>query len=161
MRILIWKKSIFTSTYKIYSDSKQIGRLTKHKFSAWSEAEMNGKKFKFYTKGLLKKTSEIYNESDIKIGNIKFTAWKRKAEISLNSKYHYWRYNTLFNTKWVMQNDNQIQMNSSANIFSGKIETNTDDEISILSGLFVTNNYQENILPVCLAVLAPLCLIIF
>ncbi|MGQ1910140.1 hypothetical protein ACT3CE_10155 [Marinifilum sp. RC60d5] len=161
MKTLIWKKSIFTNTYKIYSESKEIGQLTKHKFSAWSEAEMNGKKFKYYSKGFFKRSSEIYDESDVKIGDIKFTAWKRKAEIHLNSNYQYWRYNTLFNTKWVMQNDKQIQINSSANTFSGSIETNAEDEISILTGLFVTNHYRENIIPVGLAVLAPLCLIIF
>nr|WP_320119841.1 hypothetical protein [uncultured Marinifilum sp.] len=160
MKTLIWKKAIFASTYKIYSESKQIGQLTKHKLSAWSKAEMNGKKFKFHSKGFLNNTSEIYNESDVKIGDIKFTSWKRKAEINLNSKYHYWRYNTLFNTKWLMQNE-QIQINSSANTFSGSIETNAEDEISILTGLFVTNHYRENILPIGLAVLAPLFLVIF
>lgn len=156
MKTLNWKKGLFSSTYQIYSGSKQIGSLSNRSFSQTSEAEMNGKKYTFRTKGFFKQKTEVYNEFGKLIGDIQYNSWMTKAQISLDSKYYYWKYNNMWNTKWAMQGDDNTQINACTNSFSGDIEANTDDELAILSGLFVTNYYMQMSFSVMIIVFIPI-----
>ncbi|WP_282016584.1 hypothetical protein [Marinifilum flexuosum] len=158
MKTLNWKKGLFSSTYKIYSGSKQIGSISNRSFSQTSEAEMNGKKYTFQTKGFFKQSTEVYNELGKLVGEIQYNSWMTKAQISLDSKYYYWKYNNMWNTKWAMLSDDNTQINACTNSFSGDIETNTDDELAILSGLFVTNYYMQMTISVLVIVFIPIFL---
>ncbi|NOU60167.1 hypothetical protein [Marinifilum caeruleilacunae] len=156
MKTLHWKKGLFSCTYKIYSGNEQIGSLCNRSFSKNSEAEMNGKKYTFRTKGFFKQSTEVYTESGELVGEIQYNSWMTKAQISLNSKYYYWKYNTMWNTKWIMEGEDQTQIKSCTNSFSGDIDTNTDNELAILSGLYVTNYYMQMTVAVMVAVFIPI-----
>ena len=156
MKTLTWKKGLFSCTYTIFSGNTQIGSLCNKSFSQTSEAEMNGKKYTFRTKGIFKQSTQVFDEFDNLLGDIQYNSWMTKAQININSKYYYWKYNTAWNTKWTMQGEDKTQINACINSFSGSIETNTDDELAILSGLYVTNYYMHLTIAVMVAVFIPI-----
>ena len=156
MKTITWKKGLFSGTYKIFSGNTQIGTLSKRSFSQTSEAEMNGKNYTFRTKGFFKQSTEVYDEFDKLIGEIKYNSWKTKAQINLNTKYYYWKYNTDWNTKWTIQGDDKTQINACTNSFGGSIKTNTDNELAILTGLYVNNYYTQMTVGVLVAVFVPI-----
>lgn len=157
MKILTWKKKLFSSTYNIYYKNVQIGMLKNYSFSNSSIAEMNGFKYTFRTKGILNQSTKIYNEAEHLVGEISYNSFMTKAKINLNTDYYFWKYNTFWNTKWIMQSKkHDTQISACTNSFCGSIETNTDDELAILSGIFVTNYYLQMTIAIMIAVFIPI-----
>lgn len=156
MKTLTWEKGLFSCTYKIFSGNTQIGALCNRSFSQTSEAEMNGKKYTFRTKGFFKQSTQVFDEFDNFLGDIKYNSWMTKAQINIKSKYYYWKYNTAWNTKWTMLGDDKTQINAYINSFSGSIETNTEDELAILTGLYVTNYNMQMTIAVMVAIFIPI-----
>ena len=141
---LKWKKEFFSGTYNIYSKEQFIGKLKNSSFSQKAEGEINGKKYTFRTKGFFNQHTEIRDAIDNKvIGNITYNGWMTKATLSILDKKITWKYDNLWNTKWSIFDSESIEIKYSGSSSSGQINSNTDDELLILSGLFVTNYYWQ------------------
>lgn len=157
--ILTWKKGIFTSTFNIYSNGQLIGKLKNKTFSQSADGELNGMKYAFKTKGIFKQHTQILdNQSNNMIGEIAYNNWMTKATLSIQNKKTYWKYENIWNTKWSIFNSEGIQINYSGSSGSGKIESNTKDDLLLLSGLFVINYYWQMTIAILIVVLGPLCL---
>ena len=141
---LKWEKEFFSGTYNIYSKDQFIGKLKAHSISQKAEGEINGKKYTFITKGFFNQQTEIHDAIDNKvIGNITYNSWMTKATLSILDKKINWKYDNLWNTKWSIFDSESIEIKYSGSSSKGQINSNTDDELLILSGLFVTNYYWQ------------------
>lgn len=154
---LSWKKGFFDSTYKIYSDGVVIGSLKDKTLSQSAEGEFNGKTYTFKTKGFIKQTTQIIDsQSNEIIGEIAYNSWMTKANIRILDKSINWKYDNLWNTKWSISNTEGIQINYSGSSGSGKIESNTNEGLLLLTGLFVTNYYWQMTLTIIIAAFIPI-----
>ncbi len=151
--IFHWKKGLFTSSYSIYSNNSLIGKLTEKALSQTSTGEINDKEYKFITNGFINQRTSILDKiENKKIGEIIFSNWMTKATLSIDKKTYYWRYENILNTKWRIFNAEGTEIKYNSSSTGGQIETNTDDSVLLLSGLFVKNYYVQ----ITIAVLAAL-----
>lgn len=154
---LKWGKKIFSNLYGIYSNGQQIGKLKDKSFSQTATGELNGKEYIFKTKGFFKQHTEVIDSSDNKVvGEITYSNWMTKATISVDKKTINWKYDNLWNTKWSIYNSEGINIKYSGSSTSGQIDSNTDDALLLLTGLFVTNYYWQMTVAVMVAVFIPI-----
>ena len=151
-----WKKKLFSRSYTIYSSNQPIGQLSEKVFSQTSVGKLNNKEYKFVTHGILKQTTSIIDtRENKKIGEISYGTWMTKATFSINNKTYYWKYDNLLNTKWSVYNEGGYQIKYYGSYTNGIIETNTDDSLLLLSGLYVKNYYLQTTIAVMVAVFIP------
>ena len=154
---LNWKSDILTNNYKIYQNNREIGFIKKDFFSQKANAEINGKKYIFKERGLFNQETDIIDEAGNNIvGEIRYNFWGNKASIEINDVKTSWEYTNLWNTQWSVTGDENL------NIFFSKssrnIESNTDDELQILSGLYVYNHFYSQLVIVMLVIIIPICI---
>ena len=158
---LTWKKNFFSNLYIIYSNGQQIGQLKDKAFSQTANGELNGKEYTFRTKGFVRQHTEIIDNSTNKvIGEITYNNLMTKANISIDNKTINWKYNNLWNTKWSIFNQEGINIQYAGSSTSGQIDSNTDDALLLLIGLFVTNYYWQMTVAVLVAVFVPVWTIV-
>jgi hypothetical protein len=154
---LNWKKGIFKETYEIYSNGLLVGTLKENLWKQMAYGELNGKKVIFKTHGFLKQETQIIDpSSNLIIGNITYNSWMTKATIEYTNKVANWKYDNAWNTKWSISNSEGVQIQSQGSSSKGTIEHQTQDDLLILSGLFVTNYYWQVSIAVMIAVIIPI-----
>jgi len=153
---LTWKKGGFSNLYRIYRADKQIGTLKDKSFNQIAYCEYEGKEYTFKTKGFFKQHTEIIDSREnTVIGKITYDSWKTKATISIDGKIINWQYNNFWNTKWSLSSEEGTAIHYAGSTVKGKIDSNADDPLLIVSGLFVTYYYWQISLAVIIAVLIP------
>ena len=152
-----WKKELFSGTYSIYSNNQLIGTLTDKAFSRTVLGELNGKKYLFNTDGFFKQNTKIIDIKKSKtIGNITYNSWMTGATISVTDKSINWKYDNLWNTRWSLYDKEGTEIKYSGTSTGGQIESNTDDALLLLTGLFVTNYYWQAAIVVIVAIFIPI-----
>ena len=154
---LTWKKGVFSNVYKIYLNGKQIGNLKDKSFSQSGIGVLNNKEFLFQTKGFLKQKSKIFDTAENKmVGEINYNNWMTKATITINDKTFNWKYDNIWNTKWSIFNSEGINIKYAGSTTNGLIDSNIDDSLLLLTGLFVTNYYWQLTIALIVAVIVPI-----
>ena len=69
--------------------------------------------------------------------------WMTKATISIFDKTFIWKYENIWNTKWSVIDSEGNSINYSGDSTSGKIESTLEDDLLLLTGLFVTNYFWQ------------------
>ena len=156
---LNWKKKLITNDYTIYQNGQQAGKLIETSFSKSAKAELNDHQYSFITTGFFKHKTEIRDERKHKIvGEITYNTWMNKATITINGKDSHWKYNNFWNTQWSIQNYQGIEINYCGSSTSGNIQTNTEDALLIISGLFITNQSWQTSIIVLFIIFIPIFL---
>ena len=157
MKELRWKKGLLSGNYSIYEGNRQIGELKDNVFSKKANGQINGKSFTFRTSGFFQQRTRIYDDSNNQmLGEISYNNWMTKATLSTYDKVTNWKYNNVWNTKWSLSGQDGTQVHYAGSSNKGRIESNTDDDLLLLSGLYVTNYYWQMTLVVLVAVFVPL-----
>jgi hypothetical protein len=155
--VLSWKKSAFSSTYRIYSGDESIGQLQYASLKKTSRGNIRGKHYLFTTKGFFKQETLILDgETDKPIGNIEYGSWRTKASIRLSGRTVNWKYDNLWQTRWSLFDERGVHMSFAGGATKGTIEYDQPDDLLLLTGLFVTNYYQQAMIAVLLAVFIPI-----
>lgn len=151
---LTWKKNFFSNSFRLYLDGRQIGKLKEKMFSQTAEGQLHGKEFTFKTKGFIKQHAEIVDSLENKvIGEITYNNWMTKAIILVDNKTMNWKYDNFWNTKWSIYNSEGIKIQYSGSSNSGQIDSNIDDALYVLCGLFVTNYYWQSTAAIIIALI--------
>ena len=153
---LNWKKNILSAQYDITSDDKPIGSLFNNTFSQSGVGTLNGKKYTFKTVGFLNQYSLIYNQQNEQIGSIEYNTWMTKAKLTFANNEFYWRYNNWMYSKWSISNSDGVLIKYFSSTKKGTIESNVEDEILLLSGLFITNYFKQLIIAIMVAAFVPI-----
>jgi len=154
---LKWKKSLFSNTCNIYSNGQLVGNLKDKTFSKSAEGELNGVKYRFKTQGIFRKDTDIIDVGNNKvIGEITYSNWMRKATLKIQDKKVVWKYDNSWNTKWSVSDSSGIEIKYRGSTTSGEIDSNTDDSLLLLSGLFVTNYFRQVALTVIIVIFIPI-----
>jgi len=146
---LSWKKGMFSSTYKLFSGEQEAGYLKERTWSRKADGVLNGTKVTFRKKGVFSSKAEIIDpETEETLGQIEMSTWRNKASIILGEKTLKWRFSNNWNTKWeLLENGNPI-VKYKSRTFSGEAESQIQNELMLLTGLFIFNHFTQIMLTV-------------
>ena len=151
---LRWKTSFFSSNYKIFDEEKQVGALKTKFFSSKILGILNNTSVMFKPKGFLKQYIEIIKEgSNEVVGVITFNSFMTNAIIIINGTSHNWKYTNAWNTKWHLFIDNILEIKYKSSYSKGKINSSSEDNTLLLTGLFVHLYYVRTMFVMFIALL--------
>ena len=151
-----WRKGIFSESYQIFNNETQVGSLSNKCFSQTAYGELNEEKYTFKTCGVFKQHTQIIENYNKIVGEITYNNWMNKATININGQQFDLKYDNIWNTKWSISSLNETQISYNSSTCIGQIQSNTDNQLLILSGLFVANYYLQMTLAVLLIVFIPI-----
>jgi len=151
-----WKKGIFSRSYIIFENERRVGNLSDRSFLQTACGELNEEKYTFKTNGFFyQRTRIVDNNANKIIGEITYNTWMSKATININGQKFGLKYDNVWNTKWSISGLNETQIRYNSSTTTGRIQSNTDNQLLILAGLFVANYYLQTTLVVLLIVFIP------
>lgn len=155
--ILTWTKGLFESNYQIFSNGQIKNSLL---FNTWkNEAQGIGANCNYYfrTSGYLHPTTQILNQQQELVGTITYNSWQTKATVQMKSGEQFlWNFTNGWYSKWVIGNFQDKQIFFESNSSSGMIRTNTDDEVLLLTGLFIKEYHSRLFIFLLLIIFIPL-----
>jgi len=156
-KTLNWKKGLFSSCFEIHSKGVIVGRLKEKNWTNSAIGELNGKKYSFLTKGFLHKETQIVdNESNNILGKITYQTWGKKARIEIDNKVINWKFTNVWNTRWCLIDLNGKEINYKGSSSKGNIEFEEQNDLLLLTGLFITNYYWQSAVAAIVAVSIPI-----
>nr|WP_321408175.1 hypothetical protein [uncultured Carboxylicivirga sp.] len=157
-----WRKGTFSSTYEIYTSNQLIGNLKDNSFKRMAYGIIENRKIHFQTTGFWKQQTIIIDaDNNAIIGNISYGTWMTKATISLSGKTYLWQYDNIWNTKWSMLGPDGTIIRNSGRTNSGIIESNSNNDMLMLCGLFITNYLLQITVATTIAAMVPLWVTVF
>lgn len=161
-KTLNWKRGTFSTTYRIFSDEQAIGELQNSAFKQTSQGSIGRKKYTFRTKGLFKQETQILDGNSNKpVGNITYGSMMTKATIQLPDRTVSWKYDNRWQTRWSLFDEQGSLMKFAGRSTKGTIDCEELDELLVLTGLFITNYYQQAMIAVFVAVFIPIWVTVF
>lgn len=158
MHFFTWHKGFFDSNYQLFAKGEIKGSLV---FSSWKNNARGIAKNNYYftSEGFLNPVTYIRNEQHEQIGVIHYNLWKLTASLNLQSgEQASWRFTNSWLSQWTITNftDKTIQYHS--NNPNGTATSNTDDELMLLSGLFICGFFVRAFLIVLMIFVIPIVL---
>lgn len=144
MKNLTWQSNVLLNSFKLYEQNQQIGFLKKVFLKKIFQSEIFGKQFTFISKGFFKQTTEIFDCNNILIGSVIHNGSIAGSRIEINESITFWKYVSSFRTKWeICENyTNKVLLKYGGFLKSGSLESNTNEDLLILIGLF--NHYKSS-----------------
>ena len=156
-KFINWTSDWFNGNYQLFVDGVQKGALTFEMW--WSNAytSFEDKNFSFQNTGFWQSTTTVTDrKTNEVVAIITYDSWKSKAIISLKSGEQYeWKSINSWRSQFTVSNykDVNIMYNASSN--TGAIATDVDNELLIISGLFIKQIYKKKTV-VLIACLMPI-----
>ena len=146
---LTWKKKLLGNTSEIFLGETAVGKLIEKTWTQSAEAELKGEKYQFLTKGFLNMETLIIDAADkMIIGKITYNSFRTTAQIEYRNKQYSWKNNNWLNSKWSLTNNEDVQIEYSGGPFKGRLETDSNEFGLILTGLFVSNYFQQSMVAI-------------
>ncbi len=153
---LNWKRGLFKNTTQICSENSSVGKIREHTWSGSAQGELNGKNYIFKTQGFFRQQTLIINPLDNEIiGEIHFNTWMTNATIRILDKVYKWKYDNWLNTRWSIYSPEEILIHYGGSWAKGRILSGTNEDLLILTGLYVINYYWQTAAVLFVAVLLP------
>ncbi len=151
-RMLTWTKGVFDSNYQLYANGDIKGSLifSSFKNNARGIALNN---YYFTTEGFLNPVTKIRDEKHNQIGIITYNSWNLKATVTFNDLSHAsWSYTNGWLSRWTITNHQDKQIQFHATTGAGTAHSNNDDELLMLSGLFIREFFSRAIMLIIIAI---------
>lgn len=151
-RLLTWRKGIFDSNYQLYTNSEIKGSLI---FSSWKNNARGiaSKNYYFTTEGFLNPITKIRDENHHQIGVITYNSWKLKATVTFNDLDHAsWGYTNSWLSQWTISNHRDKHIHYHSSTGAGTAQSNNDDELLLLSGLYIREFFSRALILIVIAV---------
>lgn len=154
---LTWKKKWFDSTYHLFQEETPVGQLEPHTWKLLVTGSFNKKTFEFRRVGFFRNYVSINNvQNNIQEGSISFHKWTGKPTLTLRSgKPYALHYTNTWHSKWALSNNEDEIIYYKGNSTKGEVNTNNDNEILILSGLYLADNHWRLTLVILFVIIIP------
>lgn len=154
MKYLTWKKKFFGGIYEVFDSNMKIAEILPQMFSYNMQATTGSGTYYFKTKGFFKPKLSITDSIGNIIGEVKFSTWLSKADITINGKIYKLAFNNRLGSCFSLNSLDGQRINYHVRTCSGEINSMDDDELSIIAGLFAYNYFSQVTLTViCLSLL--------
>ncbi len=147
--VYYWKKPFLSSTYTIYTGDKFVGKLRENSWTNSAEGELYGEKFSFKTRGFVNQTTSIFSQANNEvIGSITYNTFRTSAQIINQNRVLIWKNVNWRHSKWQIIENSASMINYSGSSFNGEIDSDTEDPLLILSGLFIANYFWQSLVAI-------------
>ena len=143
-QILNWRKGLFDSNYQVFGNALLKFSLNFSSLKNSAIATTQQGIYLLRSEGFSNPETKILNNKNEVIAIIRYDWLNFKAKISFTSGEEFdWGFQNSWLSRWSLNNhkDKQIIYSSSTN--SGQIHSNVDDDLFILTGLFVREYYSR------------------
>ena len=151
-RLLTWRKGLFDSNYQLYTNGEIKGSLI---FSSWKNNARGIalKNYYFTTEGFLNPITKIRDENHHQIAVINYNSWKLKATVTFNDLDHAsWSYTNGWLSQWAITNHRDKQIHYQSATGTGAVNSNNDDELMLLIGLFIREFFSRALIIVIMII---------
>ncbi len=155
-QLLSWRKGLFDSNYQLYTNGEIRGSLI---FSSWKNNARGIalKNYYFTTEGFLNPITKIRDENHNQIAVITYNTWKLKATVTFNNLDHAsWSYTNSWLSQWSLTNHSNKLINYHSSTGAGTILSDNDDEVMLLSGLYIREFFSRSIMLIIIVILIPI-----
>lgn len=139
-----WKSRFFSHSLEVFQNEEKVGDLRNKAFTRSAEGTLKGRDLLFEIKGFFRQDMRIIDQKDgavlfdVVIGN-----WRSKATFTYNGRSYTWQYDNFWNTKFSINSDSGPVIRYHSFNFGGDIESYTNDEVLILTGLLIKNYFKQ------------------
>jgi len=141
---LNWRKGLFDSNYQVINNGYLKFSLN---FSSWKNSAIATTQSGIYllkSEGLSKPETRIIDNKHTVLAVITYDWLKFKAKIVFASGETFdWSFQNSWLSRWSLNNHKDKQILFNASTGNGLIHTNIDDDMLILSGLFIREYYSR------------------
>jgi len=146
-KFINWRSNWLSGDFQLFVDGIQKGMIS---FGSWrSDAEgvFDDKNYFFSNVGFWQsRTNVIDRKTNELVAVITYDSWKSKAVISLKSGERYeWTSTGIWKSQFTVSNYNNERITYNASSYSGAISSDTDNELLIVSGLFIKHIYNKRL----------------
>jgi len=152
---LAWRKEVFNSHYQLYVNGEIKGSLL---FNNWSNSARGiaRKNYYFLTQGYFNPVTIIRDENFSKIGEIHYHFWKLKSSVHLHTDQHaFWSFSNGRLSQWSITRHTE-QVRYQAKTGSGLIYSNTEDELLLLTGIYIREFFSRTLITLLMLILIAL-----
>ncbi|MGF1925283.1 MAG: hypothetical protein ACQUHE_13990 [Bacteroidia bacterium] len=155
-QVLTWRKGLFDSNYQLYTNGEIKGSLIFSSFKNNARG-IALKNYYFTTEGFLNPVTKIRDENHVEIGIITYHAWQLKATVRFNNMDHAtWKFTNSWLSQWAITNHADKEIQYRADTPNGTAFSNTDDELMLLSGLFIKEFFARALILIFLVFVIPI-----
>lgn len=146
---LNWKKGFLKSTYMIFSAGKLVGSMKENMWKNSAVGELNGQSVSFITHGFIKQETQIIDSANRAIiGKITYNSLRTSAEISYKGNSYHWKNENWTHSKWSLYSFDGKQIAYKGSNNKGVLDSNIEDELLILTGLFIANYFWQSMIAI-------------
>ncbi|KQC02173.1 hypothetical protein [Pedobacter sp. Hv1] len=143
-RHLNWTKGLLDSSYQLFEGGEIRHTLFFDIWNNQARAISQQSTYLFKGNGFLNSTTQVFDNQNNLIGMIQYHTWQNKAIFTLTSgEAYHWTFTNSWYSKWMITDSKTKQINYDADLSSGAIMANTDDEIMLLTGLYIKEHYHK------------------
>ena len=143
-QVLFWRKGLFDSSYQVF-DQQQL--KFSMNFSSWQNSAIATTQTGIYllkSEGFAKPETRIVNNQNETLATITYDWLGFKARIVFASGETFdWRYQNSWLSRWSLNNLKDKQILFSASAGNGNIHSSVDDDMLVLTGLFIREYYSR------------------
>jgi len=156
-KFINWKRNWLNGNLQLFVDGIQKGALTFEMWRSNAYTLFEDKDYAFENKGFWQSTTTVTDrKTNEPVAIINYDSWKSKAIISLKSGGQYeWKATSSWRSQWSVSNHEGTNIYYQASGNTGAISTDIDNELLIISGLFIKQIYNKKA-AVIIACLVPI-----
>ncbi|MNK94111.1 hypothetical protein D3C87_1143030 [compost metagenome] len=143
-QVLYWRKGLFDSNYQVF-DQQQL--KFSMNFSSWQNSAIATTQSGIYllkSEGFSKPETRILNNQNETLATITYDWLGFKAKVVFASGETLdWRYQNSWLSRWSLNNLKDKQILFSASAGNGNIHSNVNDDMLVLTGLFIREYYSR------------------
>lgn len=141
-----WTQQKIKKIISIQAASSNIGKITFLRNNLTTEGEINNNSFTIKSRGHLNLYSDIIDKETQSIaGTIKGSFWTSKSTIDLQGKQYLFKYNSIWCKAWkVFSSKEETLIDYTKLKEGGEIESNTENNMLLLIGLYIANNNYDD-----------------
>lgn len=146
-KFINWRSNWLSGDFQLFVDGIQKGMISFGNWRSDAEGVFDDKNFFFSNVGFWQsRTNVIDRKTNELVAVITYDSWKSKAVISLKSGERYeWTSTGIWKSQFTVSNYNNEHITYNASSNSGAISSDTDNELLIVSGLFIKHIYNKRI----------------
>jgi len=111
--------------------------------------ELNGQPVSFITHGFFNQETQIIDSiNQAIIGRITYNSLRTSAEISYKGNNYHWKNENWTHSRWSLYQHDGKKIAYHGSNTKGELETEIDDNLLVLTGLFVANYFWQSMVAI-------------
>jgi len=139
---LNWNKNLYRNQIKIFQGFQKHSSLTGNLLNTKVIGSFKENKY-IFKRNNSNDISIVDLRTDEEVVTIKINKLVNKSVINLKGKNYTFSYENFFKSSWTIKQDYKDLIKYKSNFNRGRINSETDDELLILTGMYLSNQFWK------------------